>query len=425
MFRYLAAAAALAALVVPAAQADRASRHHSGPATDNAVTTWSQISQSAIAAPVPPATTARPPAGSEVLHGLVHAAIYDAVVSVKGRYEPFAVSIEASKHTSVDAAVAAAARGILVSRVPAQAGTVEGAYMTFLAGIPDGDAKTNGIRLGRAVAGAYLGLRADDGYDNSVPWVQPPTGPGIFEPIPAGSTPVDLKLKQVRPLTFDDPARYRPGGPYALTDPKYTVDFNEVKALGRVDSSVRSAEETMISRFWTDHAMSQMNRAVRGLALAERLNTLEAARMMAMAHVSAADTMVACWEAKYYYNFWRPQHAIQKAASDGNADTAADPTWTHLFNGNHPEYPSGHACLAGGITYGLQAFFGTDKVELKFDSLTVPGEVRSFERLRHVRQEITMARIWGGLHFRKAMDDGRELGRDIAKHVTRSNFEKD
>jgi hypothetical protein len=425
MFRYLAAVAALAALVVPAAQADRASKHHSGPAADNAVTTWSQISQAAIAAPVPPATTARPPASSEVLHGLVHAAIYDAVVAVKGRYEPFTVSINASKHTSVDAAVAAAARGILVVRVPAQAGTVDGAYATFLAGIPDGDAKTKGIRLGRAVAGAYLGLRADDGYDNTVPWVQPPTGAGVFEPIPAGSTPVDLKLKQVRPLTYDDPARYRPEGPYALGSAEYTADFNEVKSLGRVDSTSRSAEQTMIARFWTDHAMSQMNRAVRGLALAQRLDTLETARMMAMAHVSAADTMVACWEAKYYYNFWRPQHAIQKAAADGNDDTAADTSWTHLFNGNHPEYPSGHACLTSGITYGLQAFFGTDKVELAFDSLTVPGETRTFERLRHLRQEITMARIWGGFHFRKAMNDGRELGRDIAKHVTRNHFEKD
>jgi hypothetical protein len=425
MFRHLAAVFALAVLIAPAAQADRASRHHSGPAPDNAVTTWSQISQMAIAAPVPPATTARPPASSEVLHGLVHAAIYDAVVAVKGRYEPLAISVRASKHTSVDAAVAAAARGILVARVPAQAGTVDGAYATFLTGIPEGEAKTKGIRLGRAVSGAYLGLRADDGYDNNVPWVQPPTGAGVFEPIPAGSTPVDVKLKQVRPLTFDDPSRYRPDGPYALTSSKYTADFNEVKAVGRVDSTVRTGEQTMISRFWTDHAASQMNRAVRGLALAERLSTLEAARMMAMAHVSAADTMVACWEAKYYYNFWRPQHAIQKAASDGNPDTAADPTWTHLFNGNHPEYPSGHACLTAGITHGLQAYFRTDKVELSFDSPTVPGEIRTFDRLRDLRAEITMARIWGGLHFRKAMIDGQELGREIARDVTRDNFEKD
>ena len=106
---------------------------------------------------------------------------------------------------------------------------VETEYTAFIDGIPDGTRKTNGIRLGRAVAGAYLALRSDDGYDNVVPWVQPPPGPGVFEPIPPGSTPVDVKLKQVRPLTFDDPSRFRPSGPNSLTSHRYTVDFNEVE----------------------------------------------------------------------------------------------------------------------------------------------------------------------------------------------------
>ena len=173
----------------------QAVQHPSGP---NAVTHWSLVAQNAISA-------GRPPASSEVLNGLVHAAIYDAVVAVEGGYEPFAVSIRRSGPTSVDAAVAAAARGVLVVRVPGQASTVEMEYTAFIDGIPDGARKTNGIRLGRAVAGGYLALRSDDGFDNVVPWVQPTPGPGVFEPIPAGSTPVDVKLKQVRPLTFDDP----------------------------------------------------------------------------------------------------------------------------------------------------------------------------------------------------------------------------
>lgn len=418
MLKYVIAVLAVAALVVPAAQADRSSRSHSSPPVENAVSTWSRISQNAI-------SVGRPPASSEVLHGLVHAAIYDAVVAIKGKYEPFEVSLRASKHASVDAAVAATARGILVARVPAQAAGVEGAYTTFLAGIPDGDSKTEGIRIGRAVAGAYLGLRADDGYDAVIPWVQPPVGAGVFEPFPT-PPPVDEKLKQVRPLTYDDPARYRPDGPYALTSDEYAADFNEVKEWGGTTSASRTAEQTEMVRFWTDHTMSQMNRAVVRLALDERLDTLQTARMMAMAHVSAADTLVACWEAKYHYLLWRPQFAIRRADTDGNPDTVADPSWTHLFNGNHPEYPSGHACFTGALTYALGAFFGTDRVTLNFDSL-VPnsGGPRSFDRLRDVRREVTIARIYGGLHFRKAMDDGRELGREIAKRVTRTYFEKD
>ena len=146
----------------------QAVQHPSGP---NAVTHWSLVAQNAISA-------GRPPASSEVLNGLVHAAIYDAVVAVEGGYEPFAVSIRRSGPTSVDAAVAAAARGVLVVRVPGQASTVEMEYTAFINGIPDGARKTNGIRLGRAVAGAYLALRSDDGFDNVVPWVQPHSGPG-------------------------------------------------------------------------------------------------------------------------------------------------------------------------------------------------------------------------------------------------------
>src|SRR6185312_16200175 len=148
----------------------RAERSTSDP---NAVLYWSQLAESTI-------SVGRPPASSEVLNGLVHATIYDAVMSVKGRYEPFAVSIRHSGPTSVDAAVAAAARGVLVTRVPGQASTVEAAYAAFIGAIPDGPRKTNGIRLGRAVAGAYLALRSDDGFDNVVPWVQPPPGPGGF-----------------------------------------------------------------------------------------------------------------------------------------------------------------------------------------------------------------------------------------------------
>ena len=329
----------------------QAVQHPSGP---NAVTHWSLVAQNAI-------SVGRPPASSEVLNGLVHAAIYDAVVAVEGGYEPFAVSIRRSGPTSVDAAVAAAARGVLVIRVPGQASTVEMEYTAFIDGIPDGARKTNGIRLGRAVAGAYLALRSDDGFDNVVPWVQPTPGPGVFEPIPAGSTPVDVKLKQVRPLTFDDPARFRPGGPNSLTSHRYTVDFNETKSLGRVDSADRSPEQTEIARFWSEQTMVQWNRALRNLALDQELDTLETARMMAMAHVSAADSLVGCWEAKYHYNFWRPQHAVQRASTDGNDDTIQEDTWTHFLNGNHPEYPSGHSCFTSAVTRALADYFGTDR----------------------------------------------------------------
>jgi len=385
------------------------------PSSDpNAVLYWSQVAENTI-------SVGRPPASSEVLNGLVHAAIYDATVSVEGGYEPFAVSIRRRGPTSVDAAIAAAARGVLVVRVPAQAGTVEAAYATFLSGIPDSREKANGIRLGAAVAGAYIALRADDGFDNVVPWVQPTPGPGVFEPIPFNSTPVDIKLKQVRPLAFDDPAKFRPDGPNSLTSPAYTRDFNETKALGRVDSTERTPEQTEIARFWTEQAMVFFNRNLRNLAMEHGLDTLETARMMAMVHVSAADSLVGCWEAKFHYLFWRPQTAIQRADTDGNPDTEQDPSWTHLVLGNHPEYPSGHACFTGAATRALADYFGTDHVPWSLTS-TVTNTTHSFDRLSEIRDEVTVARIYGGLHFRKSMVDGDNLARRTTRYILRHNF---
>ena len=405
----------LFALVLVSATAASGSRDQARHATDpNAVLYWSQVAESTI-------SVGRPPASSEVLNGLVHAAIYDTVVSVEGEYEPFAVSIRRNGPTSVDAAVAAAARGVLVVRVPGQASNVETAYASFIAGIPDGTRKTNGIRLGRAVAGAYIALRSDDGFDNVVPWVQPPPGPGVFEPIPFDSTPVDIKLKQVRPLSFDDSARFRPDGPNSLTSHAYTRDFNETKALGRVDSSERTPEQTEIARFWTEQAMVFYNRNLRNLAVEHGLDTLETARMLAMVHVSAADSLVGCWEAKFHYLFWRPQTAIQRADTDGNPDTAQDPTWTHLFLGNHPEYPSGHACFTSAVTRALTDYFGTDRVPWAMTS-TVTGTTHSFDRLRQIRAEVTGARIYGGLHFRKSMEDGDDLARRTTRFVLQHNF---
>ncbi len=412
MLRLVTAVVAVAVLLVPAAQADRLSAKHSGPAQPNAVTEWNLIATNAISA-------GRTPASSEVLLGLVQAAVYDAVLSARGDDDAFMVSIRKFGPTSVDAAVAAAARGVLVARVPSQASTVETAYTAFLTGIADGPRKTNGIRLGRALAGAYVALRSDDGFDNVVLFEQPPVGPGVFEPLaPPPTQPVDVKLKQVRPLTFDDPARFRPGGPDPLTSDSYTEDFNEVKAYGRVDSPVRSADETTMVRFWTEQTMVQLSRAVRNLALARRLDVDDTARLLAMAHVAGGDSAIGCWEAKYYFNFWRPVHAIQRAATDGNPDTAAEPTWTHLVAGNHPEYPSGHACVTGGVTHGVAAYFGTDRVAMDVDS-TVTGTTRHFDQLRDIRAEVKLARIYGGLHFRKSMDDGEQLGRRTAREVVR------
>jgi hypothetical protein len=190
-----------------------------------------------------------------------------------------------------------------------------------------------------------------------------------------------------------------------------------------VDSAVRTMEQMEIARFHSEQTMVQFSRTLRNLALERGLDTLESARMMAMVHVSTADTMLGCWEAKYHYNFWRPQHAIQRADTDGNPATVQDTTWTHLINGNHPEYPSGHACFTSGVTNSLAEYFGTDRVPLTVTS-TVTGTTRVYDRLRDMRREVARARVYGGLHFSEAMQDGERLGERTSRYVLHNNFER-
>ena len=262
-----------------------------------------------------------------------------------------------------------------------------------------------------------LAARVGDHYDDVVPYTQPTPGPGVFEPI-AATTPVDTKLAAVRPFTYDAQSSYRPGAPYRLTGKRYAADVHELQALGRADSPERTADQVETVRFYTDQTFVQYSRALRGLVVARDLDLVESARMLAYVHVSAADTMIACWEAKYHYMFWRPNHAIARADTDGNAATSPDPTWRPLVTGNHPEYPSGHGCITAALTESLRRYFGTQHVELTVSSVVV-GKSRTYDRLDDLVADVEDARVWGGLHYRTTMQetakDFPEIARDIGK----------
>ena len=282
-----------------------------------------------------------------MLAGIVHGAIYDAVAAVEGGLEPFATAVTAPPGASADAAVAQAARDVLVARVPGQARNVQIAYDAYMASIPDGPAKDAGKAVGAAAAAGMLALRAGDHFDDVVPYVQKPPGPGVFEPI-APTTPVDVKLGRVQPFTYDSQSEYRPRGPIELTSKHYAETSPSCRhTVARRD--VRSPEQTETVRFFTDQTFVQYSRALRGLVNARGLDLRESARLLGYTHVATGDTMIACWEAKYHYSFWRPTHAIQRADTDGNPDTAPDTSWVPLVVGNHPEYPSGHSCFTAAV----------------------------------------------------------------------------
>ncbi|WP_433162591.1 vanadium-dependent haloperoxidase [Kribbella sp. CA-247076] len=369
--------------------------------------TWSRIAAQSIAA------SGRPPAATEVLMGIVHIAIADTVAGL-GHGRPHVADVRPDRHASAASAVATAAYDVLKDRAPGAA--LETAYADYLAGVPDGRAKARGITLGRAVAADVLAWRAGDGFEKPVTYVQRPPGPGVWEPT-APTPPVDLVLTQVRPLVLRHRAQFRPDGPDALTSKQYARDVAEVALLGRKDGSPRTARQTETALFWSEHTANQWSRALLRLAAERHLGLSEAARMLALVHVTTGDALIACWDAKYHYRFWRPVHAIQRADTDGNPRTTADPTWQPLLNVNHPDYPSGHACFTASATRALQAYFHTNRLPLTFDSV-VTGTTRSYVRLSTIRAEVQEARILSGLHFRHAMQDGDDLGTEVAHWVT-------
>ena len=408
-------AATLALVVVLALGSTGGSAAPAAASSQNAVVHWSGVAASAIA-------VGRAPASSAVLGGMVHGAMYDAVAAVEGSLDPFATAVTAPPGASADAAVAQAARDVLVARVPGQATNVQAAYDASMALIPDGPAKDAGKAVGGAAAAGMLAMRTGDRFDDVVPYVQAPPGPGVFEPL-APTAPVDQKLAFVRPFTYDSPSAYRPDGPLELTGKRYAEDLAELQMYGRASGSARTPEQTETVRFHTEQTFVQFNRTLRELAVARGLDLRESARLLGYVNVATADTMIACWEAKYHYNFWRPTHAIQRGDTDGNPATSPDSTWLPLIVGNHPEYPSGHSCFTGAVTESLRNYFGTKHVRLVITSLAAgAGAPRTYDKLDELVSDVENARVWGGLHFRTTMTESAKYFPRIARDVGKKHF---
>jgi hypothetical protein len=372
-------------------------------ASANGVTDWSAIAERV-------ATDKRPPGAAEVILGLVHAAMHDAIAATAGGLRPVLVVVP-SAPGDPDVAAAVAAHDVLNARVPDQVAAVDAQLARWMQSRGDAEAVRVGESKGHEVARVLLDKRADDGFDRKVEWraregnAWQPTAP---------TPPVDLALGGVKPLVAGEIARFRPSYA-ALEGDEFARDLAEVRRLGRKDSNVRTAQQTETAMFWSDHTAIQWSRALRDLAAERHLDTRESARMLAMAHVAAADALIACFEAKYYYASRRPVHAIRGAASD------ADATWESLLNVNHPEFPSGHSCFTGAITQALAAYFGTRQVPVTITSTTTKT-ARRYATLDEISDDVNEARIFSGLHFRRSMIAGNKLGAAVASHVIAQGF---
>jgi hypothetical protein len=235
----------------------------------------------------------------------------------------------------------------------------------------------------------------------------------VWQPT-AATPPVDLGLGRVKPLVATDLTRFRPPAP-DLASEAHARELAEVRTLGRKDSAARTARQTETAMFWSDPTALQWSRALRSLAEERKLDTRESARMLAMAHVAAADALILCFDTKYQYMSWRPIHAIRRARSQ------ADPAWDSLLNVNHPEYPSGHSCFTGAMTEALARYFGTRDFAVTITSTTTKT-ARRYGSADEVNADVAEARIVSGLHFRGSMAAGTKLGADVAADVIRAAF---
>jgi hypothetical protein len=234
-------------------------------------------------------------------------------------------------------------------------------------------------------------------------------------------------MADTTPFSFANPSRFRPGPPPALTSDQYTRDYNEVKSLGAAASTAlttltRTAEQTDIAYFYGENAISQWNRALRGIAGAHLTKLGDSARLFALANMAMADAIITAWDAKRYYFFWRPLTAIQLGNSDGNAQTAGDPDWRPLINNpNYPDYISGANSIAGSMSRTLQLFLRTD--DMTFDMTSVQPlaiiKTRTYNHFSDVAQDVVNARIYLGIHFRTADEVARTQSRSVASWVYR------
>ncbi|MBL8286605.1 MAG: vanadium-dependent haloperoxidase [Rubrivivax sp.] len=352
----------------------------------------------------------------------VHLAIYDALMAITGTHLPYASAAQpAQTGASQEAAAAAAAYRVLQALFPNRAALYQGAYDSAVAAIADGDAKTRGLAIGTAAANAVLTLRLNDGRAVLLAAYVPGTAAGQFR----GTNPVGLFNPYVRPFVLQHAAQFRPAGPPAMTSAAYETALAETRAAGSSASTTRSAEQTDTARFHTDAPPRFWPRNVKSF-YSNQATLGESARLAAMLWVAQADATIACFEAKYFYNAWRPTSAITLADTDGNANTAPDATWTPVVpTPNHPEYPAAHGCNAGAVAEVVRVHYRTRQVSFAFDS-TAAGVVttrHNFTSTTAMVEDLQMARIWGGMHFRYSNDDGAALGKNVAKWIVTQRFQ--
>ena len=339
---------------------------------------------------------------------IVQVSVFEAVSAITGRYPPFRAKVTAARGASVEAAVASATRTALLKLMPGEQAAIEADYQAALRPLADGQAKRDGIAVGEQAATAILALCADDGSVAPNTY-RPHATPGVYVPTTSPAVPHWGKRK---PWVMASGDQFRPGPPPSLTSDTWKRDYAEVKALGGKAGSQRTTEQTAIAQFWEATLPVVYWPVARSAAAAPGRSVADNARLLAVAAMAMDDALIAVFDAKYTYNFWRPVTAIRNAEGD-----ARDPGWTPFIDTPmHPEYPCAHCIVSGSLGAVLEAELGSGPVpKLSSASYTAGGAVRTWTTVNDFVQEVAVGRIYDGVHYRTSSEVGTAMGRKVGE----------
>jgi hypothetical protein len=374
-------------------------------AAADVVTDWN-----VTAADITVAAGLGPPPANRTL-AMVQTAVYEAVNAITKRYPPDRVTPNAVPDASVAAAVAAANRAMLSRLVPSQQAAIDKTYGSAIAAIADGPAKTAGIAVGEQATAAVLAWRADDGAGASERY-RPATAAGVYVPT---TMPAASQWAQRKPWVMTSCDQFRPGPPPALASALWARDYNEIKAVGAKNSTTRTPAQTEIARFWEATAPTIYFPVVRSVANEPGREVTQNARLLAVTAQAIDDALIAVFDGKYFYNFWRPVTAIRNGDIDGNDATERDAGWLPFIDTPmHPEYPCAHCIVSGAVGAVLIAEIGSGPTPtLSTTSPTAPGVVRSWTTIDDFVIEVANARIYDGVHYRNSAEVGTAMGKKI------------
>jgi hypothetical protein len=344
---------------------------------------------------------------------IVQTAVYEAANAVTQRYPAGAIKVDAAPGASLDAAVAAANHAALLKLLPAQQPAIDAAYQAALAKVADSPAKAAGIAVGQQAAAAVLTIAAEDKAGTAESY-RPQTTPGVYVPTVMPAVPT---WPQRKPWVMSSPAQFRPGPPPALSSELWARDYNEIKAIGSRNSSSRTAEQTEIARFW-DYSLPPIYHGVlRSVASQPGREVTRNARLFMAATQASDDALIAIMDAKYHYNFWRPMTAIRNGDTDGNDATERDASWMPFIDTPmHPEYPCAHCVISSAVGTVLQAEVGSAAMPvLSTSSPTAKGATRSWTTTADFVQEVALARIYDGVHYRNSTVVGSAIGKQVGE----------